>query len=106
MAGANWSANGSGWPGSGTGQAVDNGGGGAMAKKKGACNNCGRLDHLSYNPICPNFSIHIQQLAAKAETIRKMGNGSGENSDRTLALRGPSGIKYNYVNCRYESIML
>ena len=50
---------------------------------------------MSYNPICPNFSIHMQQLAAKAETIRKTGNGGGENSDRTLALRGPSGIKYN-----------
>ena len=64
------------------------------------------MDHLSYNPICPNFSIHMQQLVAKAETIRKTGNGGGENSDRTLVLRGLSGIKYNYVNCLYESIIL
>ena len=66
---------------------MGNGGGGVVAKKKGACNNCGGLDHFSYNPICPNFAIHMQQLAAKAETYRKMGNGGGENTDRTLALR-------------------
>ena len=96
-AGANWSGNGSGWMGPGTGQGVGTGGGGVVAKKKGACNNCGGLDHFSYNPICPNFAIHMQQLKAKAETYRKMESGGGESTDRTLALRGPSGIKYKML---------
>jgi len=85
-----------GWPQygqSGQGMAMGaTGGGTAVTKKKGACNNCGALDHLSYHPVCPNYSIYIQQLAAKAAAANKAAGGGGSET-RTVAVRGSQGKK-------------
>ena len=69
--------------------AMSGGSVGAPVKKKNMCINCGGNDHWSYNPICPNFAIHLQQLQAKSESMRKSGGGGA--GDRTVALRDKSG---------------
>ena len=62
-----------------------------MNKKK-ICINCGSNDHVSYNPVCPNFIIHMQQLAAKAATIQRSAASQGQvSADRTVALRDGKG---------------
>ena len=82
-----------------TGQGADKGG---LVNKKKICINCGSNDHISYNPICPNYSIHMQQLAAKAANIQRTAASQGQAStDRTVALRdgkGESHIKIMNTN--------
>ena len=61
-----------------------------IAKRKTICINCSAHDHVSYNPACTNYHIHLQQLAAKAESLRKAAAAHG-GIDRTVALRDGSG---------------
>ena len=61
-----------------------------IAKRKTICINCGAHDHVSYNPACTNYHIHLQQLAAKAESLRRAAAAHG-GIDRTVALRDGSG---------------
>jgi len=43
---------------------------GVLAKKKHPCDNCGSLDHRKYQPVCPNFHIHLAQQEAKHMAMR------------------------------------
>ena len=60
-----------------TGQGADKSG---LVNKKKICINCGSNDHISYNPVCLNFNIHMQQLAAKAATIQRSAVSQGQVS--------------------------
>ena len=69
-----------------TGQGADKSG---LVNKKKICINCGCNNHISYNHICPNFNIHMQQLAA---TIQRLAASQGQASaDSTVALRDGKG---------------
>ena len=64
-------------------------------KRKTICINCGAHDHVSYNPVCLNYKIHLQQLAAKAENMRKAAAAhTFSSTDRTVALRDGAGEIY------------
>ena len=49
---------------------------GGQQDRKRPCNNCGSLDHWSYNSNCPNYHLYVAGLQAKAETAKKMATGS------------------------------
>ena len=64
-------------------------------KRKTICIDCGAQDHVSYNTACPNYYVHLQQLAAKALNMRKAAAAhSFSSTDRTVALRDGTGEIY------------
>ena len=68
------------------------GGGGFRQMGGGMPTQAPWFDHVSYNPVCPNFIIHMQQLAAKAATIQRSAASQGQvSADRTVALRDGKG---------------
>jgi hypothetical protein len=38
---------------------------GSAGRRKHPCDNCGAMDHWKYQPVCPNFHMHLEQQAAK-----------------------------------------
>ena len=72
-------------------------------KRKTICIDCGAHDHVSYNQVCPNYHIHLQQLAAKAENTRKAAAAhSFSSTDRTVALRDGTGEIYERMTMIIE----
>ena len=67
------------------------------------CIDCGAHNHISYNQVCPNYHIHLQQLAAKAENTRKAAAAhSFSSTDRTVALRDGTGEIYERMTMIIE----
>ena len=81
-----------------------------MLKRKTICIDCGAHDHVSYNQACPsynqacpNYHIHLQQLATKAENMRKAAAAhSFSSTDRTVALRDGTGEIYERMTMIIE----
>jgi hypothetical protein len=73
-------------------------GGGARAqdnKRKYPCDNCGQMGHWKFQNVCPNYHMHLEQLAAKSATARaaqQQGGPAGgfqQPTGSTLALPPP-----------------
>ena len=80
-------------------------GGGVVPKKKHPCDNCGSMDHWKYQPVCPNFHIHLAQQQAKHASMRggqqQMAVGTApKTEDGTVAViprQGESKVKLGYM---------
>jgi len=67
------------------------GGSGSQPKRKHPCDNCGSMDHWKYQPVCPNYHIHLAQQEAKHQAFRQQataaaGQGGQSAADKTVAL--------------------
>jgi hypothetical protein len=97
MYGGNNSGGGAGYSGgggagySGGARAQDNN----SNKRKYPCDNCGQMGHWKFQNVCPNYHMHLEQLAAKSATARaaqQQGGSAGgfqQPMGPTLALPPP-----------------
>jgi hypothetical protein len=76
-------------------------------KRKYPCDNCGQMGHWKFQNVCPNYHMHLEQLAAKSATARaaqQQGGSAGgfqQPTGSTLALPPPPpGSYFNNYSIR------
>jgi hypothetical protein len=66
----------------------------ADRKAKFPCDNCGQLGHRKYQPVCPNYHIHLESLQQAAAAYRGGQGTTAGQGDAGLMPPGTSVVPY------------
>jgi hypothetical protein len=68
-------------------------GGAVQQKRKHPCDNCGAMGHWKYQPVCPNFHIHLAQQQAKHVAAQQAAAGqAGQQGAAAAAGEGSTAL--------------
>jgi hypothetical protein len=63
-------------------------------KARFPCDNCGQLGHWKYQPVCPNYHVHLESLHQAAEAYRGGAGAAAAAGDSAQAVTGAAVVPY------------